>query len=194
VSALAWSADGTRLATVSHDLSVRIWSRDADAVAVLLGYTGPVNDVAWSPDGSRLATARHDHTVRVWSSSGSALHQLVGHTDRVHAVACSPDGTDRDQRCTKHLLSGTRWCGVMTEWGGAINAHNPKVGSSNPLPTTKRSVQAQVLDLGFAVGSVFNRVGWWSTGRPTGRSSRPISTAPRRDRRASCPPPDLEYR
>ena len=59
---------------------------------MLLGHSGPVNDVAWSPDGTRLATASHDHTIRVWSSSGSVLHQLVGHTDRVHAVAWSPDG------------------------------------------------------------------------------------------------------
>lgn len=64
--ALAWSPDGTRLATSDGKL-VRVW--DAASGKPLLQFTGHSDDVfalAWSPDGTLIASASADGTVQVW--------------------------------------------------------------------------------------------------------------------------------
>ena len=100
VSAVAWSPDGTRLATAGDEGEVRLfrssrflwwrWRRSR----TLTSHTRGVSAVTWSPDGTRLATASHDQEVRLWdAATGHHLTTLTGHTDWVSAVAWSPDGT-----------------------------------------------------------------------------------------------------
>ena len=92
VAAVAWSSDGERLATASHDRTGRIWSAEGELVCVLSGHSDRVDALAWSPDGARIATVSSDTTMRIWSSEGEPLHELSGHTDRIYALAWSPDG------------------------------------------------------------------------------------------------------
>jgi len=94
VAAVAWSPDGTRLATASSD-GVRLWDpTTGHQLATLTGHTDGVRAVAWSPDGTRLATAGDDRQVRLWDlTTGDHLTTLTGHTGGVRAVAWSPDGT-----------------------------------------------------------------------------------------------------
>ncbi len=65
---LAFSPDGTTIATTHADGTVRVW----DAVSgiqrlVLPGHNGPAWAVAFSPDGSMLASSGGDGIVRVWA-------------------------------------------------------------------------------------------------------------------------------
>lgn len=95
VSSVAWSPDGTRLASGGYDYMVRVWDMATGAaLAVLDGHTGWVGSVAWSLDGTRLASSGGaDSTVRVWdATTGVALAILDGHTSSVESVAWSPDG------------------------------------------------------------------------------------------------------
>ena len=95
VVAVAFSPDGTRLASAGADRTVRVWDAAAGTLLFQLdGHPKEVSAVAFSPDGSRLASACGDGVVRVWrASDGNLLTQLDGHTGRANAVAFSPDGT-----------------------------------------------------------------------------------------------------
>jgi len=67
VHAVAFSPDGTRLATGSHDSTARIWDVASGRKLLEVRHNGRVNAVAFSPDGTRLATGSEDGTARIWS-------------------------------------------------------------------------------------------------------------------------------
>lgn len=90
---VAWSPDGTRLATTSIDRTARIWRADGTAIATLRGHTDEVLQVRWSPDGTRVATASLDGTAAIWNAtSGERMVKLEGHKNRVLTVAWTSDG------------------------------------------------------------------------------------------------------
>jgi WD40 repeat protein len=70
VVGVAFSPDGTRIATASFDKTAKVW----DVVSgreefTLVGHTDRIYGVAFSPDGTRLATASNDKTAKVWEAA-----------------------------------------------------------------------------------------------------------------------------
>src|SRR5438270_13544222 len=54
ITRIAWSPDGSYLASPSMDETIRIWdARSGACLRTLQGRTGGVYSVAWSPDGQR---------------------------------------------------------------------------------------------------------------------------------------------
>jgi WD40 repeat protein len=67
VAAVAFSPDGTRLATGSSDRSARVWDAATEQCLLEVRHDETVTAVAFSPDGTRLATGSSDKSVRIWS-------------------------------------------------------------------------------------------------------------------------------
>jgi eukaryotic-like serine/threonine-protein kinase len=95
IHSLAFSADGTRLASAGADAIVRIWDVASGQLnTTLAGHAGSIFAVAFSPDGSRLISAGADQTIRFWDCETRQLtHTLRGHTNWVMGLAVSPDGS-----------------------------------------------------------------------------------------------------
>jgi Tol biopolymer transport system component len=80
---LAWSPDGTHIASGAWDRTVQVW--DASTGQRLLTYEGHeaiVYAVAWSPDGEYLASSAGwpDGTVQVWDArTGQRVLTYHGH-------------------------------------------------------------------------------------------------------------------
>jgi small GTP-binding protein len=94
INRIAWSPDGSYLASPADDKTIRIWdARSGACVRTLSGHTAEVTSVAWSPDGQRLVSASYDMTIRLWeTASGKYFRKLEGHTQAVYGAAWSPDG------------------------------------------------------------------------------------------------------
>ena len=95
VQSVAWSPNGTRIASGSKDKTVQVWdATNGDNSFAYHGHPFAVLTVAWSPDGRRIASAGYDGAVEVWDAfTGRNVFTYRGHTgNAVTAVAWSPDG------------------------------------------------------------------------------------------------------
>jgi len=99
VWAVAFSPDGTRVATGSGDTmgrgngSARVFDAATGAEISRLDHGGDVRAVAFSPDGTRVATGSEDNSARVFDAASGAEISRLNHRLAVTAVAFSPDGT-----------------------------------------------------------------------------------------------------
>ena len=94
VLAVAFSPDGTKLASGSRDMTVRLSDTTGNMDSMTLQkHTGPTNVLAFSPDGKMLASGSTDKTVQLWdTATGEPLATLTGHKNGIAALAFSPDG------------------------------------------------------------------------------------------------------
>ena len=92
---LAWSTDGTRIATGHEDGTVRVWNAGSGALQVLLvGHDGQAKRVTFSPDGSRLASSQGGQIVRVWA---------LDLDDLVDLARAEVTRSLTDDECREHL-------------------------------------------------------------------------------------------
>ena len=69
---MAFSEDGTRLATGGDDGTTYIWNiRDRTGPIALRGHQRDVWHAAFTPDGRRLISSDSDGVVRIWNTDGT---------------------------------------------------------------------------------------------------------------------------
>ena len=123
VSSVAFSPDGTTLASGSWDNTVRLWDVLTGAhEKTFTGHTSWVSSVAFSPDGTTLASGSADDTIQLWDVlTGAHQKTLTGHIDSVYSIAFSPDG--------RILASGGGW-NDATVVGYGVNKSGSRLGGA----------------------------------------------------------------
>ncbi|MEU7694041.1 nSTAND1 domain-containing NTPase [Microbispora hainanensis] len=92
VRTVAFSPDGSLLATAGRDGSARIWDAQSGTPIQHLHHEGSVESIAFSPDGTRLAVAGDSKTAHVWDARTGNEAARVAHDGPVNWVVFSPDG------------------------------------------------------------------------------------------------------
>lgn len=93
VQAIAYSADGARLASVGRDKALRVWDpRTGERVASVQLDATPTA-VAFSPDGAWLAVGFSELQVQLVNLAEAKVTLTLAHPNVIGALAFSPDGT-----------------------------------------------------------------------------------------------------
>jgi len=123
VNMVAWSPDGTHIASAGNDGKIQVWEALTGKGSVSYsGNQGPVTSVAWSPDGKALVSSTDSdsegpsvvHNIKIWDSTDG--HTLSSNTNGTFALAWSPDGTSIVSGDTNivHIWSATTTQDTLT--------------------------------------------------------------------------------
>ena len=122
IFALAFSPDGTKLASGSRGTTIRLWdTTSGDELAALQRHTGKgwTTVLAFSADGKMLASGSTDKTVQLWdATTGEPRATLIGHINSITSLAFSLDGTTLASASADGMIRF--W---NTETGTAIPKH-----------------------------------------------------------------------
>jgi WD40 repeat protein len=92
VHALAWSSDGSLLATANDTWNALVYNAKTGAALRALGQQGPIRAVAFGADRTVL-TGSDDQSAQRWTETGARMGPLLLHQGAVRTVRVSAEGT-----------------------------------------------------------------------------------------------------
>lgn len=92
VNDVAFSPDGSMLATVSPDHRLKLWRTDGTLVRTVDASADDIYAVDFSGDGQRVAIATGGSAVELWTVAGERVRSLEGHGATVWFVTYGPKG------------------------------------------------------------------------------------------------------
>ena len=150
VSSVAFSPDGSLIASGSGDQTIRIYdARSGQHKTTLTGHTRYVSSVAFNLDGRTLASGSYDGTIRLWDVvTGEEKITLTGHNSSVTSVAFSPDG--------KTLASSGGWRDKSVRlWDVSTGMHKNTFIHTDDLESVAFSPDGNTLAGGSRDGTIF---------------------------------------
>lgn len=151
IRSIAWSPDGSMIATGHHKGIVRVW--DAETTTTLYEFevgTWTVHAVAWNPEGTQITGGSYDGVIHIWDvTDGELVLALQPHRREIFALTWSLDGTKiiagTPEQITLHVWDARSGEFLGDHWSrGAIhlswNSDGTRLATANP------GGSAQVLD------------------------------------------------
>ena len=90
---IAFSPDGTRLATASRSGVAMVWDALTGTLARTLAHQGAITDLVFSADGTRLMSLTEEGEASVWDAGTGRLVFSFLREDGANSAAFSADGT-----------------------------------------------------------------------------------------------------
>ncbi|KAM0360221.1 hypothetical protein ACHAPK_011865, partial [Fusarium culmorum] len=130
INSLVFSHDSKKVASGSHDDTIRIWDAETgECERVLEGHSESVHSVVFSHDSKKVASGSYDDTIRIWDTeTGECERVLEGHSSWVESVVFSHD--------SKKVASGSRdktiriWDAETGECERVLKGHSYSINSA----------------------------------------------------------------
>lgn len=147
VYSVEFSPDGSHIATVSDDYTVRIWDAERGELVSgpFNGLVGWINSISFSPDGTRIVVGGESGITVSDVESGSIVLAPFG-GGRAHYAYVSPDG--------KHIISMSSNAVNMWDLETGMAVGEPFIGLTDTEICFAHSRDDRFMALGSRNGSV----------------------------------------